>query len=256
MDLRAICPDLIVPPVSNGPPTPGKRVRQTDPDYAGTAVHHLLYLPHDWKKGQKYPLIVEYAGNHWRTSPGTVTGSNLGYGMSGGAGAIWLCLPFVDTENGTNATTWWGQIQATVDYCIKTVLQVCHQYGGDDAAVFFTGFSRGAIAGNFIGLHNDRIAALWRGFVCHSHYDGVQEWPYPGSDKSAAAQRLARLGDRPQFISHESDVSATQTYLGKACPAGDFTFVALPFADHTDTWVLRDIAPRRILRAWFEKNRR
>jgi len=33
---------------------------------------------------------------------------------------------------------------------------------------------------------------------------------------------------------------------------GEFTFQALPFPEHTDTWVLRDIAERKLLRDWFE----
>ena len=38
-------------------------------------------------------------------------------------------------------------------------------------------------------------------FICHSHYDGVLEWPYPQGDRRSAAARLARLGDRDQFES-------------------------------------------------------
>ena len=37
----------------------------------------------------------------------------------------------------------------------------------------------------------------------------------------------------------------------KASPAGEFTFLALPFAKHTDTWVLRDIPERKVIRDWF-----
>ena len=51
--------------------------------------------------------------------------------------------------------------------------RVCEQYGGDRAAVILTGFSRGAIACNYLGLHNEEIAGLWRAFIPYSHYDGV-----------------------------------------------------------------------------------
>ena len=70
---------------------------------------------------------------------------------------------------------------------------------------------------------------------------------------SSAAKRLKRLGTRPQFISHERSVKATQDYLAEAYPKGNFTFVSLPFGQHTDTWVLRDIPPRKTLRHWFRK---
>jgi hypothetical protein len=150
-----------------------------------------------------------------------------------------------------NQPTWWGDVDATVDYCKHTVRRICKEYGGDPENVFIAGFSRGAIACNYIGLHDDEIAALWRGFICHSHYDGVRQWAYAGSDRQAAAERLGRLGNRPQFISHENNVNATRDYLTEACPTGNFTFLPLPFANHTDTWVLRDIPERKTLRDWF-----
>jgi len=252
-DVESMCPDLVTPTATDHATAPGKRVRQTNKNYAGTEVYHLLYLPTDWVKGKKYPVIVEYAGNEWRTSPGTVEGSNLGYGISGGKGVIWICMPFVDKENQRNATTWWGDVKATVEYCKKTVNRICTEYGGDSLNVFIAGFSRGAIACNYIGLHDDEISSLWRGFICHSHYDGVKKWEYAESDRNAAAIRLSRLGNRPQFISQEESVDATKTYLKSAFPSGNFTFQDLSFPNHTDTWVLWDIPERKVIREWFNQ---
>lgn len=243
--------ELETPAVVEGKPAPGVRVRQVDAGFADTEVHHLLYLPRDWVDGRKYPVIVEYSGNRWRDSRGSVDECDLGYGISGGQGVIWVCLPFVDRENGRNAATWWGDVEATVEYCKRTVEKVCEEHGGDASKVFLAGFSRGSIACNFIGLHDDEIAALWCGFVCHSHYDGVRRWGYAGSDPDSAKLRLERLGNRPQFISQERSIDATRDYLAKAAPDGNFTFLALPFADHTDRWVLRDIPERKVLRNWF-----
>ncbi len=251
IDLESIPMDLTTPSVKSGAPAPGKRVAMVLPGFEGTAVHYTLYLPTDWRKQGTYPVIVEYAGNRWKTSPGTVEGSSLGYGISGGKGVIWICMPFVDREKGKNATTWWGNVDATVDYCKKAVRLICTSYGGDSSNVFIAGFSRGAIACNYIGLHDDEIAQLWRGFICHSHYDGVREWGYAESDRKSAALRLKRLGKRPQFISHEKSVNSTRAYLKSTCPSGNFTFQALPFPDHTDKWVLRDIPERKVLRDWF-----
>ena len=76
---------------------------------------------------------------------------------------------------------------------------------------------------------------------------------YAGSDRKSAAGRIARLRSRPQFISHENDVSATRNYLKEVCPGGNFTFLALPFPNHTDAWVLRDIPERKVIREWFRK---
>jgi hypothetical protein len=250
-DVEIVPQDLATPPVTNDTPGPGKRVRQANKDYAGSDLYHTLYLPTDWRKGAKYPVIVEYAGNQWQRSPGTVDGSNLGYGITGGKGAIWVCLPFVDVTNRKNAVSWWGDVEATVDYCKKTVKRVCVDFGGDASAVFLAGFSRGAIACNYIGLRDDEIASFWHGFICHSHYDGIRELPYVGSDRKAAAERLQRLGNRPQFISDENDVNVTKRYLTEVAPVGNFTFLAMPFTNHTDTWVLRDIPERKVVRRWF-----
>ena len=97
---------------------------------------------------------------------------------------------------------------------------------------------------------DDEIAGLWRGFICHSHYDGVLKWEYAGSDRASAAERLRRLNGRPQFVCHEGSGEATKRYLKKACPVGSFTFLTLPYRNHTDAWVLRDIPERKILRRW------
>jgi hypothetical protein len=57
---------------------------------------------------------------------------------------------------------------------------------------------------------------------------------------------------RPQFISHESSVQETKAYLQAVAPNGAFTFQALPYRNHTDAWVLRDIPERRVLREWVQ----
>ncbi len=258
-DLGEVVPDLTTPTMTTDAPGPGKRVRMTLANYEGTDVHHALYLPSDWTKGKKYPLIVEYAGNgpyrnkNGDTCSGKVEDCNLGYGISGGKGVIWLCLPYISQDHKNNQLKWWGDVDATVDYCKQAVRKVCADYGGDSANVYIAGFSRGAIACNYIGLHDDEIASLWRGFICHSHYDGVRQWAYTGSDKKSAAARLRRLGNRPQFISHETSVDATRAYLKHVFPTGNFTFQALSLHNHTDTWVLRDIPERKAVRAWFNQ---
>ena len=251
---KGVATDLTVPAVTDNAPSPGARVRQFNKDYVNSKVYHTLYLPPDWKPNEKYPVVVEYAGNKWRTSLGTVEGSSLGYGITDGKGVIWICMPYVNRQEMRNQETWWGDVDATVAYCKHTVKRICTEYGGDADNVFIAGFSRGAIACNFIGLHDDEIASLWRGFICHSHYDGVRQWGYSGSDRSSAAERLKRLGNRPQFISHENSVEATGAYLREAFPTGSFTFVPLKGIPHTDTWVLESRPERAVLREWFSQS--
>ncbi|MHC4251308.1 MAG: hypothetical protein ACYS9X_19485 [Planctomycetota bacterium] len=258
-DIGTVPRDLVTPAMTKGAPAPGRRVRVVAAEYKGTEVHHALYLPTDWRRGRTYPVIVEYAGNGpYRNRSGDVcTGRpedcNLGYGLSGGRGFIWVCLPYVAKGGKRNQLKWWGDVEATVRYCRTVVPRVCEDYGGDPSKVILAGFSRGSIAANFIGLHDDEVARLWRGFICHSHYDGVRKWGYAGDDRRAAAERLARLKGRPQFISHEVSVEKTREYLEGTGVEGDFTFLAIPYRNHTDSWVLRDIPERAAARKWLAK---
>ncbi|MEW6356572.1 MAG: hypothetical protein AB1696_09615 [Planctomycetota bacterium] len=258
-DIRSVEPDLQIPPLSEGQPAAGKRVRQTLPEYEDTDVHHILYLPTDWRPDSRYPVIVEYAGNQWRNDrtgdacTGEVEDSKLGYGMSGGRGFIWVCMPYVNAAEKRNEATWWGDVAATVDYCKKAVRQVCEKWCGDSSAVILTGFSRGAIACNYIGLHDDEIAGLWLAFAPYSHYDGVREWSYPRSDRASVLERLARLRDRAVFVCQERGVEATRQYIESTGVKAPFTYQPIGFHNHNDAWVLRPVAERQALRTWLKQ---
>lgn len=259
-DLSSVAPDLIVPETRSAAPAPGVRCFQTASGWEGTAVRHTLHLPADWQAGGSYPMLVEYAGNggyrnaYGDVSDGSVEGCRLGFGIGAGRGFLWLCLPFVERHEGAlrNASKWWGDVEQTKRYCLDAVRETAARYGGDLKKVIFCGFSRGSIAANYIGLHDDAIAPLWRAFVCHSHYDGVIErWPYPGADRASARVRLRRLGDRPQFISQEGSTATTVRWLGESGVQGRWRFVDIPFRNHSPDWVLRDLPERRRLRAWL-----
>lgn len=258
--VRKIVQDLFVPSVTTNEPAAGLRVRQTTLGWEGSAVHHALWLPTDWKPGAKFPVLVEYAGNGGFTNAlgdscdGTVEGSKLGYGLSGGSNFIWIAMPFVEVvgSNKQNAMRWWGDVEETKRYTISTVKDVCERFGGDASRIVLCGFSRGAIGCNYIGLHDDEIAKLWRGFFCHSHYDGVRtNWPYAGADRPSAAARLARVGDRPVWASHEGYIDETREFIQSVRKTGDYTFVMLPFPNHTDEWLLRPLSHRTRARDWL-----
>lgn len=259
-DWRKTPRDLAVPEVLKAEPAPGRRVIQTTAGWTGPEVHHLLHLPEDWRPGEHYPVIIEYPGNgpyadaRGDTCDGSVESCILGYGISGGRGVVWASLPFIESAEGglRNAAKWWGDVAETKRYCQATVRDICERFGGDPKRVFIAGFSRGAIACNFIGLHDDDIAMLWRGFICHSHYDGSRRWPGDGGE-SAVLERLRRLQGRPQWISQELTTAATEKWLKSTGVKGDWTFVAMPFPNHSSAWVLHDLLERRRLRAWFAR---
>ena len=273
-DISGYKPDLVPPVMTRKTPGAGRRVRATLPKYRDTDVHYSLYLPTDWRPGGQYPVIVEYSGNGGREgagvyrspygdiSTGLVSDSSLGYGLSGGAGAIWIVLPFIDAGQARNTVWWWGDVEATVAFCKEAVKTVCAEFGGDPEAVLLCGFSRGAIACNYIGLHDDEIAGLWRAFFPASHYDGAWPNPYPGNDRAAALRRLQRLGGRPVFASHEVvnlrettfSIMYTINYLAQSgLPLDNFKFQIVPVRNHTDRWVLYDFVARKNLRRWWQE---
>ncbi|CAZ97741.1 alpha/beta hydrolase [Zobellia galactanivorans] len=259
-DIASFDQDLFVPDITQGPPEAGKRVRQTLASYQNTEVYHLLYLPSNYKEGKKYPVIVEYPGNGPYTSAagdlstGQVDGCNLGYGLSEGKDFIWVSMPFISVDGQENQKWWWGDIEASKKYCMDAVKEVCDKYGGDASKVVLAGFSRGAIAVNYIGLRDDEISPLWKAFIVNSHYDGLKTWDYPNSDKASALERLKRLNGRPQFICAEGHgTSKSKNYLAHSGIQGNFTFMDIPIKNHTNTWPLYQLKERKIIRAWLSE---
>lgn len=259
-DISTVPSDLTVPKLLDTSPGAGKRVRL---ELWKDTPPVILYLPTDWVADKKFPVLIELAGNgnyqnkFGDTSSGLPEGSKLGFGLSGGKGFIWACVPFLNEDGDKVALTWWGDAPAyrpdsTVAFLKRTVPALCDRFSGDPQRVVLCGFSRGAIAANAIGLHDDEIAALWRGFICYSHYDGIRsKWPFAGADAASARQRLARLQRRPQLICCESTVADTRRYLESTGIQGDFTFLETGFRNHNDAWALRPSPARDAARKWL-----
>ena len=255
-DIHSVPADLVVPALSDENPAPGKRVRH------GLDV---LYLPTDWQKDTKWPVIVELAGNggyknkYGDVSTGLPEGSNLGFGLSGGRGFLWLCVPYLNAKGDQVAITWWGDKpaydpQPTLKHLRESVTSICRDFSGDPAKVVLAGFSRGAIACGYLGLHDVETAKLWCGFFAYSHFDGVKKWPYPGSDRESALARLQRLGQRPIFICGEgSNAQETESYLRPLLPNADLIFLSTGFRNHNDAWTLRPSAAREKAREWLHR---
>ena len=257
--------DMVAPPMTDEAPAPGKRVRQIAPEYAGTDVYHALYLPIDWEESKTYPIIVEYTGNKYvqAGSTGEVKDANLGYGMSDGRGFIWVTMPYVEKDLQRNALTWWGDRVATIDYCKVNLPRIAKEFGGDLNNIILCGFSRGAIAAGYIGLADDEIASFWKAIYTHDHFDGQRTWPYEGSDRNSALERLARLDGRPVLISGTNATSVRDDFLKDHLDLAEFTFLDVPtdkifdipegdvIHPHTDRWMQRDSVYRDQVRTWL-----
>ena len=184
--------------------------------------------------------------------------------MSGGKNFIWVAMPYVQKGGKQNSVTWWGDKQATIDYCKINLPRICEQFGGDRDNVFVCGFSRGAIGCSYIGLADDEIASLWKGMFTHDHFDGQKTWSYPESDRQSALIRLARLKGRPVLVGGQRASAVRDNYLNKYLNLADFTFLDVPTREifdipdgliihpHTDLWMHRESEYRQTARAWIE----
>ena len=271
-DISTVPADLEIPEVTHEAPASGKRVFFSVPGEPETTPPCVVYLPTDWdpEREKPFPVLLELAGNgNFRNAYGDVStgrpeGSKLGYGLSGGQGFVWISLPYLNQAGDAVAITWWGdpperKPERTVAFLKRAVPALCERFQGDPDRVILCGFSRGAIAANAIGLHDDEIAKLWRGFVCYSHYDGVREgWPFAHADRASAMERLKRLGGRPQLICHETTggkgrLANTRRYLEETGIEGDFTFLETGFRNHNDAWTLRPSPARKAAREWLAR---
>jgi len=167
-----------IPVQEQGAPAPDKRVSVTEFEYAGTDVHHSLYLPANFAERPRHPLIVEFTGNFYPLagSTGRVEDAHLGYALTLGRDFIWVVLPFVSKDHRHNEVSWWGDEDATVVYTKTCIPRIIAQYQVDPNEVILCGFSRGAIAAGYIGLHDDDISKLWSAFFTSAHFDGVRPW--------------------------------------------------------------------------------
>lgn len=256
--------ELVTPVMTNDEPAAGRRVHQVASEYEGTDVYHALYLPVDWKPGGKYSVIVEYTGNKFAAcgSTGEVKDANLGFGLTGGNRFIWVSMPYIEEGGQKNAVTWWGDKQATVDYCKTNLPRICEQFGGDSQSVFICGFSRGAIAASYLGLADDEIASLWKGMITHDHFDGDRTWGYPESDRESALVRLARLKGRPVLA-----CGGGNDFLREHPDLADVTILRPPIASifnipdgkvihpHTDLWMHRESKYRDEAWQWLDSHK-
>lgn len=238
-----------VPAVEEGDPAPGRRVRHRLVGDEKSGIASILNLPDDWQAGRKYPVIVEFPGNIFLGpacySTGLPDQCIIGYGITKGRGAICVGLPFLDRAAGRIVENGWGDADDTADYAVRTVAEVCERFGGDPERVVLTGFSRGAIACGYIGLRNERIAALWKGFHACQHYDGGG---WNGATLPDAIERAARFRGAAVF--------QTDNPREKYQPVMDAMKTDVTWADsglgwHSTAMFLDDRPSTLTLREWF-----
>jgi len=87
------------------------------PGYA-SSIYHVLYLPTDWQRDARMPLIVEFAGNGGYTnrygdvSTGRPKAAHSATASPAAKARFWLCLPYLNANSSDIALTWWGDAPA------------------------------------------------------------------------------------------------------------------------------------------------
>lgn len=245
-------PDRIdVPVVEDSAPAPGKRVRYRLAGDETTGIYTVLNLPADWLPNKKYPLIAEYPGNIFLDAACYSTGLPdqcvIGYGMTKGEGAICLGMPFIDSATGKIAENGWGNADDTADYLVRMVDEVCAKFGGDRQNLVLTGFSRGAIACGYIGLRNDKIASLWKGFHACQHYDGCG---WNGATMAGAIERAARFRGKAVF---QTDNAQEKFQPVMDAMRAEVTWAQSGLGFHSTAMFLDDRPSTQNLRRWFRE---
>lgn len=201
----AVAERVLVPDPTHEPPAAGRRVYRQLPGWAGTAIAHVLTLPRDWQAGRRYPVLVEYPGSQFYHkfcySTGRTADGHMAYGLARGANYLCLNLPFISEDGRREQIRGWGDIDRAVDYALDALADACEQFGGDRRAVVYLGFSRGGWAANYLALRDERIAAVWAGFV--SFRDPGREWLGSGTGWNNVGvgwnERAGRMNRRPWF---------------------------------------------------------
>jgi hypothetical protein len=267
-DIAGIPADISVPKAEDGMAEGGRRIfvkpENVKPENQAAQIAYVLFLPKGWSPIRRWPVFVELPGNgglkdaNGDQCSGRPEDCNMGYGLTEGRDWIWVCLPFLNHNGSAVALQWWGDApmhdpSATLRFWRAVLNDVEQRFMGDPNTVVLAGFSRGSIACNALGLHDDATAALWAAFLPCSHYDGVRSWPFPGSDPASAAQRLRRLGSRPQFICGEADqTELTRAHLRSTAVSEEYlTIMTTGFRNHSDRWSLRPCTARSRARAWL-----
>lgn len=170
-------------------------------------------------------------------------------------------MPYIEKGKKENTVTWWGDRQATIDYCKVNLPPICKGFGGDMENLFICGFSRGAIACSYIGLADDEIASFWKGMIAHDHFDGQNKWGYAMDGRNSALKRLTRIQGRPVLVCGNAN-----DYLKIHSNLGTLTFPPVPVNEifdipdssvihrPTDLWAHRASSTRKKARVWLAKN--
>jgi sialate O-acetylesterase len=239
-------PRIVVPPAEAGDPVAGRRVLRQLTGYADTRLAHVLSLPPGWTPSGSYPVVVDYPGNvffHlYCFSTGFSRHSNFGPSIVAGQDAILLQLPYVRAGGLDEEHNGWGDPELTAAYARAALEDAIAHFGGDSNRLLLAGFSRGAYGADYIGLRDNNIADVWHGFILsQGHPKSSGGW---NGSSTGFANRLARLGTRPVFLSRATwegapDTTSADPGLGSNVHADIGFLEQSTAADTLRTWLQR-----------------
>lgn len=241
---------LIVPSLSEGEPSAGKKVRV----YLAESLYYTVYLPYEYDSYKKWPVIFELPGAKYSAKGYELSGYpdeiTMGYGLSKGKDYILVCAPILYDKNKIN---FWDACKRNPEWlknttdCWLTILNdLNHRFSIDNDNIILCGFSRGAIATIYIGNSTDEISKKWKAYYAHDWFDGGE-----GIDI-----RLDRTNNKRVLITcregwcapWQLSMNAYKYLLKKKWPV---TFFDIPNISHTTNWLLEDSDYANRARIWL-----
>jgi pimeloyl-ACP methyl ester carboxylesterase len=246
-----------VPATEDATPSAGHRVWQQLPQYDSyDSIRHAIYLPVDYDGVTTIPAIIELPGNTNNAVDGPTEAywPVMGYGVSRGAGFIWVSIPFLVTNATGICYNYWeacggsGYPTATVTYVKRLLTFLAANYAVDTNRICMMGFSRGGVATSLIALADDTIAQKWNGL----HVSGYGD---VGSYGGSPTPRINRMRLPIMLSAGENDgflslVNAHATLLDEA--GKPYTKIIVPGYGHNIQWIkTKNNSSAQLARNWL-----
>ncbi|MBS0586157.1 MAG: hypothetical protein JSR76_07680 [Verrucomicrobia bacterium] len=241
------------PPVEEGSPAPGKRVRVYLQDFPG--IYYIVFLPYNFTEYKTWPVICEipaHAMSDYRTW--------LGYGITGGVDYIWVSLPILNSEGSEILMSYLPEkINPTIE-CWEAVLKdLSIRFHINKQKIIIAGFSLGAFATSYLGNFNDAISLKWRAYIAHSHFDGCC---LNVTNSKDIDKRLERIGEKKVLlIAGKNDLAnlcTKQAFKKLRLKGVKVTFIEIPDVQPSEEWPSETHNPLWILKPsiYLEKVRK
>lgn len=207
----------------------------------GVTYKYQVFVPEDWTRHEKWPVILFLHGSGERGSDGLLqTDVGIGRAIRNNRGRI----PAIVVMPQCPKSLWW-MLPSMDDLAIATLEAATREFHGDPLRTYLTGLSMGGFGSwHLAEKYPGRFAALV--VICggihpsantmHAHPD-LAKWTPPNQAKSYA-EAAAKIGKTPVWIFHgaaDDAVPVTESRLMYAAmkqAGGDARYTEYPGVGH------------------------